>query len=744
MLRILWLSKRLASPRRRQRLRQRPAKPRSSACLHLESLEERITPATFLVGNETQLEAAIAQVNKDTTTDTIILQAGGTYNPTAQLHLTTKLGLTIEGNGLSAAATVINANLNSRVFLIDSGATNITFRDLTIQGGRATDDGVGGAMAEGGGILDKGGNLTLSNVVVQSNEAMANASQTALGGGLFVSNGSLTLTGTTIRNNQAFGGDGLGNSSQGGAAQGGGLYISGSGPVSISGSAITGNSADGGDAADGSSAAVNGGTGGAASGGGLFVLGSNVQVNLDSTSVTGNTAQGGLGGIGLPGASAVNSNQAGGNGGAGGKGGQAQGGGLDFSGSGTVQIRASTVANNQALGGDAGAGGAGGAGKGSGAGGLGGMGGQGGNADGAGIFTADAAGSTFNLINSTIAFNAAKAGNAGAGGAGGSSTTGKSGNGGAGGNGGNATGGGVSAGNSGALSFTNDTIADNTTALGKGGAGGAAGTGAGGSAGLAGTSGTTFGGGINLVVSGSSSPAATLTNTLVALNTAATAADVRGAVTVSDHNLIGNADGSTGFSAGTGDQLGTTAHLLSPGLATALANNGGPTQTLALQTGSKAIAAGDASANVLSITGPNDQRGAGFARVANGVMDIGAYQFTQPSAGGGGGGGGNGGGGNGGGGAGGGGGGVAPPPFTLLDEVLLFFDGAMEGIFDAFIAMPEVAGVVAAAEAQEFINPFAFGQSHSDLQHGSAMPDLVFQMGFRLGQMQLQQAMSGP
>src|SRR6516164_2559335 len=110
MLRTLWLSKLLPFSRRPDRVRNRPSKPRSLARLHLESLEERITPATFLVGNETQLEAAIAQVNKDTTSDTIILQAGGTYNPTAQLHITTKLGLTIEGNGLSAAATVINAN----------------------------------------------------------------------------------------------------------------------------------------------------------------------------------------------------------------------------------------------------------------------------------------------------------------------------------------------------------------------------------------------------------------------------------------------------------------------------------------------------------------------------------------------------------------------------------------------------------------------------------------------------------
>ena len=55
----------------------------------------------------------------------------------------------------------------------------------------------------------------------------------------------------------------------------------------------------------------------------------------------------------------------------------------------------------------------------------------------------------------------------------------------------------------------------------------------------------------------------------------------------------------------------------------ALANNGGPTQTMALLYGSAAIDAGDSS---LAAALTADQRGAGFPRITNGPVDIGAYE----------------------------------------------------------------------------------------------------------------------
>ena len=95
-------------------------------------------------------------------------------------------------------------------------------------------------------------------------------------------------------------------------------------------------------------------------------------------------------------------------------------------------------------------------------------------------------------------------------------------------------------------------------------------------------------------------------------------------VTNSDHNLIGDANGSTGFSTAHGDQVGSGSHILNPGLGP-LANHGGPTLTISLLVGSPAINAGDNA--VESVTDPSDQRGQGFFRISGGITDIGAYEF---------------------------------------------------------------------------------------------------------------------
>ena len=62
-----------------------------------------------------------------------------------------------------------------------------------------------------------------------------------------------------------------------------------------------------------------------------------------------------------------------------------------------------------------------------------------------------------------------------------------------------------------------------------------------------------------------------------------------------------------------------------------LANNGGPTQTMALLTGSPAIDAGsNALANAAGLT--TDQRGPGFPRIVNSTVDIGAFEYSlQPT-----------------------------------------------------------------------------------------------------------------
>jgi hypothetical protein len=115
----------------------------------------------------------------------------------------------------------------------------------------------------------------------------------------------------------------------------------------------------------------------------------------------------------------------------------------------------------------------------------------------------------------------------------------------------------------------------------------------------------------------------TLDNTIVALNTngsgsGATADDIAGTVDPSSaFNLIGTG-GSGGLTGGVnGNQVG----VANPVLGT-LANNGGPTETIALLPGSPAIGAG--SDTIPGVTVPTtDQRG--VARPSNSI-DIGAFQ----------------------------------------------------------------------------------------------------------------------
>ncbi len=111
----------------------------------------------------------------------------------------------------------------------------------------------------------------------------------------------------------------------------------------------------------------------------------------------------------------------------------------------------------------------------------------------------------------------------------------------------------------------------------------------------------------------------TIGNTIVAGNSAAIGPDVDGAVVSQGNNLIGQTNGSTGWI--TSDLTGTTASPLNP-LLGPLANNGGPTETMALLPGSPAIAAGNVALIPAGIT--TDQRGPGYARVVNGNVDIGA------------------------------------------------------------------------------------------------------------------------
>jgi predicted outer membrane repeat protein len=92
-----------------------------------------------------------------------------------------------------------------------------------------------------------------------------------------------------------------------------------------------------------------------------------------------------------------------------------------------------------------------------------------------------------------------------------------------------------------------------------------------------------------------------------------------GTVTSLGYNL--SSDDGSGYLTGSGDQINTDP-LLGP-----LQDNGGPTPTHALLSGSPAIDAGDPS-----FTPPPfyDQRGPGFERVVNGRIDVGSFEVQGP------------------------------------------------------------------------------------------------------------------
>ena len=127
-------------------------------------------------------------------------------------------------------------------------------------------------------------------------------------------------------------------------------------------------------------------------------------------------------------------------------------------------------------------------------------------------------------------------------------------------------------------------------------------------------------------------------STIIAMNTTnGLPSDIRDYTTflpVESCNLIGN-NTNSGSTAGTvciasagsgtpnanGSYVGTNTDAADPQLAP-LANNGGPTPTMALQPRSLAINHGSNPGGI-----PYDQRGAGYPRVVNGVADIGAYEY---------------------------------------------------------------------------------------------------------------------
>jgi hypothetical protein len=592
----------------------------------------------------------------------------------------------IQGAG---SLTILDASqLQDRVFQIVNPGTQVVFQDLVIQGGLAQDNGADGAQAGttdalGGAMFNNGGNVTLDDVVVQNNVArgadaasLGAPGHNASGGGIYSTGGALTLAGATVANNQAIGGNGGNGGSgfvragDGGWGSGGGLYATG-GSVDISSSMIASNRATGGQGGNGyatytlsgRTTYVGGGTGGSATGVGLYVNGGSLTIG--TTTIASNhginafAGRGGYistasqgGGLYNGGTLMVSNSTLSGNS-ATAVFGYVGGGGSIYN-AGTLTVSNSTLSGNSATNSYA----------------IGCCDYGGGGIDNVGTLTvsnstlsgnsAETYGGgiynhgTLTVSNSTLSGNSAIEGGGIVNVMGGALTVSNSTL------SGNfatsrsveAIGGGIY--NDGTLTLSNSTLSANSAGNAYGGGIYNHGTLTVSNSTLSGNT-AYYGGGIytfstNLVVtlttvtltanratdSGgglfvyAGSPV--LHNTLIAGNfrgaTGTTRDDVSGALDPSgDYNLIGDGSGMTGLSNGVnGNLVGSAENPIDP-LLGPLADNGGPTLTHALLSGSLAIDAGN---NAYATDW--DQRGPGYPRIVNGTIDIGAFEVQAPAA----------------------------------------------------------------------------------------------------------------
>ncbi|MGD0540044.1 MAG: choice-of-anchor Q domain-containing protein, partial [Tepidisphaeraceae bacterium] len=602
----------------------------------LEALEPRRLLSTDMVtslndGGAGSLRQTISGAASGDTIQFASSLSGGTIVLTTG-ELVIGKSLTITGPGASSLS--ISGNNSSTIFAI-SAATTVSISGLTITDGNA-------GLGDGGGIYNDG-SLTISNCTLSADAATVTVA-TGLGfsggsdgdgGGIFNdAAGTLSITGTTITSGAADVGGGIYNNggqvtitsstlSNSRAEQGAGLLNTDGGTVNITGTTITGNDtieeAGGGICNENSTLTITGSTvssnlavtygGGITNyadgtltvsstvvqsntadqyGGGIFnFTGATLTIN-NGSSVASNTADGYFGGglFNYQGAANITSSTFSGNActfvGA---------GVADFEG--TLNVTGATFSSNGSF-----------------------------NVEGGGALYL--IGDTVTIASSTFSANKAQYGGA------------------------------IYQDNNSSLVVSASTLQNNTAELYGGGAcinsttffsnstiAGNQAVAGGGlvSFGAITAADTTIAG--NIATAPKSAGAgiyidpgytATLYNTIVATNTLSnhTASDITGALdytlasgqTPSSYNLIGTG-GSGGLSNGVrGNIVGSN-----PDLGT-LQNNGGPTNTMAVQTGSPAINAGSNALAVDSNGNPlvYDQRGAGFPRIVGGTVDIGAYE----------------------------------------------------------------------------------------------------------------------
>ena len=543
--------------------------PSRSTRLVLEDLQDRIVPSVFnpntlTDGGANSLRADILIANADKTanaTEVFNLQSSSIYelttpNPASgydssgttgdlNIHSSAKGVKTYVFNGLGAGATIKQTEID-RVMSIVGSNVIVEFKNVTITGGHAVDDGVANAKpgttdALGGGILNEGAEVEFFDAAVVGNSAIGAAGVAgsagrsashlgiaagsgnaggnggnAYGGGLYSTSGTISVLASSFKSNQARAGEGGqggnggavsgsatgdagfgGNGGAGGNAAAGAIYLA-SGTLTVeagsnvtTNGAIAGNGAVGGKGGEDGQTSARAGRGGEGGAGGNALAGAiysgNGNVTISSVSqVNDNMAEaggGGRGGIGGKDTQAEGHRGVAGNGGLGGS---ASGGGLYLT-DGTLTIFGDSTANDNKV-----TGGRGGEGE---------TGGAGGSASGGGAYLN--AGHAIVEQGSSAKLNIVEAGDGGQGETG---STGYSlgGNGGDGGQGGNAVGGGVYNTTGSILISLDSQVSMNSAQAGLGGNGGAGGdagsfaSGVAGNGGAGGDSGNASGGGLYL------------------------------------------------------------------------------------------------------------------------------------------------------------------------------------------------------------------------------------------------------
>lgn len=486
--------------------------------------------------------------------------------------------LALQGGGLVTFSEDCEITLSQPIVITNDVTIDASDFDVTLHG-----DGSSQLF-----IVQENGSLELIHLTVTGGAGTN-------GGALLVnSGGSATITDCSFIGNSATGAAGTngvngkassgtaGNGTRGSAGGGGwGGAIFNAGDMTITTSTFTTNSANGGDGGNGGNGGaggLQGGSGGSGGAGGIALGGAiyndfGATLSIEDCTFEDNQANGGSGGTGGTGGSGSFSGLAA-SGGAG-----AAGSGAGVYSLGDITISGCTFDSNIGLGGNSQAAGTATSGNGN-------NGAKGGDSLGGGIFLAGAN----QVTNCTFFGNKVTGGNGGNGGPGNY-------NAGNGGNGGNGSGGGTY--NTGDSQIVNCTFASCGAA---GGTNGLAGTGA-----FPGSNGNPGRGRGGDLANGGGT--LTLFNTILSTNlSGGNITNIAGSFVDGGHNL--SSDASYHFTTGT-----NIAPKLGP-----LADNGGPTFTMALLINSPARDAGDDAA------APNvDQRG--FERPMGSHSDIGAYEY---------------------------------------------------------------------------------------------------------------------